>query len=79
MDYSIRWQMENKSSHWSQSHEGEGGGGQKNGNDPTWIHPTASLGWDEAASHRIEHSQKKKKKFKKGNLRRKKKREQPTN
>lgn len=26
MDYSILWQMENKSSHWSQSHEGEGGG-----------------------------------------------------
>lgn len=26
MDYSILWQMENKSSHRSQSHEGEGGG-----------------------------------------------------
>lgn len=25
MDYSILWQMENKSSHWSKSHEGEGG------------------------------------------------------
>lgn len=43
MDYSIPWQMENKSSHRSKSHKGEGGQEGAKGNVvPT--HSRASLG-----------------------------------